>query len=374
VATAIYRGIAEINLFARSAVRYWLKVFPQACRELKHWHRRAAEIPDDALRAAALEALLVKRGDLEGAVAFAAFTPETVRLKLIRGIAAWEIAFDYLDTIGEMPNPDPIANGQALNQALITALVPGSVHSDYYALHMRQGDAGYLAELVDACRNAVTSLPAYDRIVTPTQRVLSRIVAYQSLNHGDSRGSHTAFAEWARSQTAPEANLNWWETAAAAGSQLTVLALMTAAADPALTPQQVCAVEGAYFPWIGALSTLLDSLIDQPRDAAERQPNLIDHYGSPREVAERLGEIASEALRRVRALPNADRHVLLLAAMAAFFHTRARSRDARLATRRVLEALGPQASPALCIFKMRAALAWTVKAAWSATRRTPSLK
>jgi tetraprenyl-beta-curcumene synthase len=357
VATASYRGIVQTTLFARSAARYWLTVFPQVCRELKPWHSRAAAIPDDALRGAALDALLIKRGDLEGAVAFAVFAPSCVRRKLIRGIAAWEIAFDYLDTISEMPNPDPVGNGQVLNQALLTAFVPGAAHRDYYALHMRESDAGYLMDLVDACRGAVTSLPSFDRIARPAQRMLSRIVTYQSLNHGDAYGSHAAFAEWARSQATPGADLHWWETAAAAGSQLTVLALMTAAADPLLTSQRVAAVEAAYFPWIGALSTLLDSLVDQPRDNAEGQPNLIDYYDSPEETAERLGEIASKAVARIRALPDGEHHALLLGAMAAFFHTQARSADARLATRAVLDAMGRRAYSALRIFKIRYALA-----------------
>lgn len=300
-----------------------------------------------------MESLLIKRGDLEGAVAFAVCVPRRLRATLIQGIAAWEIAFDYLDTIGELPNPDPIANGRALNQALITAVTPGAAHSDYYILHIREDDGGYLAALVDMCRHAIASLPAFDRIASPVRQALSRIVTYQSLNHGDAAGSHAAFAEWAISQKVAGAGLEWWEIAAAAGSQLTVLAMMTASADPRLTSERVLALENAYFPWVGALSTLLDSLVDQPRDKSEGQPNLIDYYGSPEQAARRLGEIASEAVARVRVLPDGDHHALLLAAMAAFFHSQARWRSARLATQAVLDAMGSYSSPALFIFKLR---------------------
>lgn len=311
-------------------------------------------IPDEALRNAALESLLIKRRDLEGAVAFAVYARRRSRRKLVQGITAWEIAFDYLDTVSELANPDPITNGQALNQALLTAVTPGASHPDYYARHTRADDGGYLAALVDTCRDALASLPAFDRIIAPAKRGISRIVAYQSLNHGDAHQRlHTPFADWAALQAVRGADLAWWETAAAAGSQLTVLALMTAAANPRLTTEQVEALENAYFPWIGALSTLLDSLIDQTTDRAEGQPNLIDHYRSPERVAKRLGEIAIEAVSRARALPDADHHTLLLGAMAAFFHNQARSPDIRMATRAVLDAMGGTSTPALFIFRLR---------------------
>jgi tetraprenyl-beta-curcumene synthase len=357
VATATYSGFDQTTLFTRSALRYWLAIFPQVCRDLRKWRRRAQEIPDPGLRSAALESLIVKRGDLEGAVAFAVCAPRPLRRRLVRGLAAWEIAFDYLDTVSEHPNPDPVANGRTLNRALITALTPGARHSDYYALHMRDGDDGYLVALIDACRAAITSLPSYMRVIEPIRRALSRIVVYQSLNHGDASGSHAAFADWAAAQVNPGANLEWWEMAAAAGSQLTILALAAAAADPRLTNQRAMAIERAYFPWVGALSTLLDSLIDQPRDKAEGQPNLVDCYDSPQQAADRLGEIASEAVRCVCVLPDADHHSLMLGAMAAFFHSQARSPDARIVTRAVLEAMGRAGSPALLVFKLRYGLA-----------------
>lgn len=354
------------TLFARAAACYWLSIFPQLCRALRYWQRRAAEIPDAALRRAALDALDVKRGDLEGAVAFAVFAPTAVRRTLVGGIAAWEIAFDYLDSIGEMPNPDPIANGQTLNQALLAALQPGGTHPKYYALHMREGDGGYLAELVDTCRRMVERLPSFNRVADTVWQVVSRIAAYQSLNHGDTSGSHAAFADWARTQALPGADLKWWEIAAATGSQLTFLALMTAAASARLTDERVASLESAYFPWIGALSTLLDSLVDQPRDNTEGQFNLINYYDSPQQAAQRLGMIAQEAVAHIRDLPDARDHALLLAAMAAFFHTQARSKQARLATRAILAAVGSEARPALVIFRARYGIARITKPAATA--------
>jgi tetraprenyl-beta-curcumene synthase len=359
----------QATLFVRSAWRYWAGVFPQVRAELRRWRSRAIQIPDHALRQAALEAQSTKWRDLEGAAAFAVFAPASIRKTLVRGIAAFEIAFDYLDTLTEMSNSNPVANGWQLNQALLIALEPGARHPDYYALHIRRRDGRYLEELIDSCRASITTLPSLSVVTDPARRALERIVVYQSLSHVDARDSRATFARWASSHTSAAADLYWWEIGAATGSQLLVLALLAAAADPALSPQRAVMLEHAYFPWVAALSTLLDSLIDQSRDRVEGHQNLIDYYGSSQEVVTRLQMITREALRRIAVLPDADHHIILLAAMVALFDRAAQgcAPDTRLATRAVLNAMGALATPALLIFRARNALANTGK--WTAIQR-----
>src|ERR1700728_3214018 len=89
--------------------------------------------------------------------------------------------------------------------------------------------------------------------------------------------------------------LQWWETWAACGSSLATLALIAAAADPAMDVARADAIEAIYWPWAGALHTLLDGLVDRAEDAATGQPNLLDHYRLPGEAAERLGLITAQA-------------------------------------------------------------------------------
>ncbi|HEY2570156.1 MAG TPA: DUF2600 family protein, partial [Solirubrobacteraceae bacterium] len=73
---------------AGAARSYWLGVFPDACREVRVWRTHAAKIPDPALRRLALRAHLEKRGNLEGAAAFAAFTQPAGRHAAVRAIVA----------------------------------------------------------------------------------------------------------------------------------------------------------------------------------------------------------------------------------------------------------------------------------------------
>lgn len=353
----------QATLFTRAAWRYWLEVFPCVRSELKHWHNRASQIPDDALRAAALEALQTKRDGLEGAAAFATLVPKGQRIRVACAIVAFQVSLDYLDTVTEMPNPDPVVNGHNLNRALTMAFEPGAAHPDYYARNVRHDDAGYLEELVDTCRTTVASLPSFRAVAAKGRAILSRIVTYQSLNHGGAT-SRPAFARWAQAQSAPGVDLHWWETAAAAGSQLSVLALIAVAARSAVPWRCAELLEQVYFPWVDALSTLLDSLVDQRTDDVEGQFSLVGYYASSNEAAERLRAIATEAWQRARVLPDADEHMLILAAMTAFFHATAQERAPSVcpATRLVLETAGGLALPALLIFKARGVLVRVARA------------
>jgi tetraprenyl-beta-curcumene synthase len=311
------------------------------------------------LRKAALDAILTKRDILEGAVAFAVLAPPGTQRVVVRAITTFELAFDYLDTLMEMPNPDPIANTYRLGQALLAVFQPGLAHATYYEHHSCGDDAGYLVRLVDTCRATIEELPSYAVIAGAANHALAQIVRYQSLNHRTSCSSDDAFAAWASAQSAPGLGLHWWETGAAVGSQLVVLALITSAADPTTKPERVAAIERAYFPWIGALSTLLDSVVDQQADRAEDQQSLVDHYRSPQIAAERMRMITLKAVDAISELPDAEHHRLILAAMAAFFHStpQAATPEVGAVTRAVFEAMGTRAIPAFLL--LRARRAWT---------------
>lgn len=345
--------------FACTARRYWLTVFPRVVREVCRRRTLARRIPDPVLRCLALEALDRKRGNLEGAAAFAALVPRRSRQSVVKALVACQAICDYLDLLSEQPNRDPVANGYRLHEALIVATTLGKSHSDYYLHHEHGEDGGYLSALVESVREALIGLPLLSMIAEPMSRSAKRIAAYQTFNHGDTAGSYEPFERWAVAETQPPTGLRWWETGAGAGSTLTLFVLIASAADPSLTPSDVPAIENAYFPWIGALHSLLDSLVDHEEDLATGERGLIDCYPSPTDAATRMRMIASEALRRAAALPSGRRHVLIVAAMTSFYicelHNSA-STHAQLAGPSVLEAIGGLATPTMAILGARRSL------------------
>jgi tetraprenyl-beta-curcumene synthase len=341
--------------FVRAAPSYWGSVYPRVRREIAYQRRRAAAIPDPALRRIALGVLSSKRANIDGAAAFAAFVPRARRGAAIRAQVAFQALYDYLDVLTEQPHADPVRNSRQVHGALTAALDPGAQGGGYRAHRAANEDGGYLQGTVERCQAALSALPGYAAVQPSAARLGAHIVEYQSFNVTDAAGPREALAQWAGERKPRDADLRWWETAAAAGSSLGLFALIAMAAQARLSADEALAVENAYFPWVGALHSLLDSLIDLDEDRENGQPALIEHYGSAAGAAIGLRRLAEESRRRVAALPHADRHVLVLAGMAAIYlaEPRAGSSHARAARDAVLDALGAQAAATMAVMRLR---------------------
>jgi tetraprenyl-beta-curcumene synthase len=344
-------------MFISVAARYWIDVFPRACQEIRDWERAARKIPDPLLRTLALKALREERGNLEGAAAYAAITPRRHRTRIVQAAIAFQALYDYADALSEQRS-SASAGIRQLHQALLVALKPGASHLDYYEHQNRREDGGYIQSLIDRCRSAVASLPSFPVVALQIQQAANRIVTYQWLNHQASDSSYREFACWATKQTSPENDLRWWEIGAAAGSSLSVFALISAAAQPALEVAHATALEQAYFPWIGSLHTLLDSLIDAHEDSTTDQHCLIARYRSPEETAGRLQTLALRACEHAAVLPDREYHMMILAAMVSFYLTSPQANDpcVKQTAKAVLMILGDHVTPAMLVLRARRTL------------------
>ena len=342
----------SVVAFVSAARRYWLGVFPVVQHEIRRLHALARGIPDPALRALAFDAQRRKWASLEGAAAFAVFTPRLGRFSLARLLVDLQGVFDYADTLMEQPSRVPAANACGLHNAFVAALQPDLPHTDYYQHHAQREDGGYLVGLIEGCRQAVCALPSYAVVADAVLRHAWRVVFYQSRINLATTGDHPALARWASKQPAG-LQLKWWEIGAACGSSLAIFAHLAAASDPNLTRSEVEAIEALYWPWAEALHILLDSLIDRAEDRATDQRNLLDYYASQDEMTERLGLLATEMVKRAQAVP--PHHQLILAAMVALYLSdeQAWTPSARPATERILEATGTFARPALLLLRLR---------------------
>jgi tetraprenyl-beta-curcumene synthase len=344
-------GLATGAVFVVAAARYWLLVFPRVSSELRHWRRSAARIGDPTLRRLALAAL-EKRSNMEGAAAFAAFVRFGPRRDVVQALVAFQAIYNHVDMLAEQRGGDQEARARALHEALLLALEPGAAEPACRAHALQSGrDEGHLAEMIETCRWALSRLPGF-AAASPTARAAARrIVAFQSLSLGE-QGKLEA---WALHETLPGSGLEWWETAAAAGSSLSVHALIAASASPALCRQDAEAIDGAYSSSIGALHSLLDSVVDEVEDAQARQLSLIGCYDSPQEAAVRLGELTERALDAARALPDGRMHAVVATAMACSYLgdcERVGTQAASVAPT-VSAALGGVSRPILRVFALR---------------------
>lgn len=336
--------------FVSAATRYWLTVYPQVRREVSQWRRRSRAIASPGLRALALQNLDTEDTNLEGAAAFATFVAPIRRAEVIRAQVAFQAAYDYADSLAETPSSHPVTNGRQLHLSLLAAVAPTMQHDDYYAQHNENDDGGYLVALVEAARISLNSLPSYEAVSQLLQVGVARIVRYQSRI-----GEPQQLAAWISTKMESDCRLTWWELAAACGSSMGVFALMASAARPSVGTRELTDIERAYFPWIGALHTLLDSLIDRPGDLAAEQQSLVDYYESEQVMIERMTLLAVEARRRAQALPNGRDHTVILAGMVSLYlsSTQAATSPARLVRARLKKIIGPLAGPTLAVFYLR---------------------
>jgi tetraprenyl-beta-curcumene synthase len=293
-----------------------------------------------------------KWGDVEGAGAFAAFVPTAYRKLAVVTLGTFQTIYDYTDNVSEQPAYNRQANSHQLHEALRLALGAIGAHPDYYAQSPERADNGYLEHLVDATRQALAGLPSHALIAPYTQSAAERIVFYQGLNHTENE--RDALASWGAA-LAPRNGLAWWEACAAAGSSLDILALIAAAADIALTHRNAKALAHAYFPWVGAFHTLLDSLIDYREDHATGQHSLLDAYPGNAALASRMRHLATEALKHLDDLPRAYEHRLLFTAMSCLYLSdkEASAPHVQPTRSQILQILDRSAIPALPILMLQ---------------------
>jgi tetraprenyl-beta-curcumene synthase len=300
-------SLAGIGAAVTAFGTYRAVVVPPTRRLIASWRQRAATIPDPGLRAAALSALDEKRANVEATAVFATLAPRAGRKAVVRAGVALQVAVDYLDTVGEASDAaDPLADGLRLHGALPAALTPGAAAADWYAERPGREDGGYLGALVRACQDTVAALPSATAVLPRARDAARRCGEGQSLTHA---GTAAALEEWAGTLDAP-ADLRWWEAAAGASSSVAAHALLALAATPGADAAGAERVAHAYDPWIGALTVLLDDLVDRDADSAEGEHSYLAHYRSLAEAAGRIDLIASRADAALDGLPRRHRAIL----------------------------------------------------------------
>jgi tetraprenyl-beta-curcumene synthase len=302
----------------RALLTYWLVVFPRARREVRRWSERAAAIEDPALRELALGKLGSEALVAEGAAAFAILATREHRADVVRAVVAYEILYDVVDAIGEAPATDALSHNRAVHAALLDALAPDApLRHRAFSAAASLDDGCYLTLLVRRCRDALRRLPAHGLVLPALERFAARAAEAQSLNHAGGADGYRALTCWAAAQ--PVTGFLWWEVAAAAGDPLGVFALLAAAGDPRTLRSDVTAIEHAYFPWIGALVWLMESLVDQRDDAGSGNHSYVGHYDSAHHGARRLSTIAGHAAIAAAGLPRGPSHAVLLAGVASLY-------------------------------------------------------
>jgi tetraprenyl-beta-curcumene synthase len=303
---------------AAALASYRRGILPAARAELRRWRGAAAVVPDPELRAAALAAIDRKGSNSEAIAVFALLAPRPARERALGAMTALQLAIDYLDTLGEQPLARPLEAGLALHDALVDAVEPDAARADWYRAYPRRDDGGFLGALVDACRRQLARLPAHPRLGGAIRSAARRCGEGQAHTHAATAQGAAELERWTRSLPA-EPGYEWWEVAAGASSSVAVHALIAAAADRRTTAEIAALTDAAYHPSVGALTVLLDDLVDRGVDEAAGEHNYMRCYRDGEQAGDRLALISSLARTRLEPLPHRGRHAAILAGVAGFY-------------------------------------------------------
>jgi hypothetical protein len=311
-------------------------------------------MPDARDRSLALEKLREERFNSEVAATLATLVPSTTRPTAIEAIVALELLFDYLDRRTEVLSANPIEDYRRLFASFL-AIVPGTAgqaergHACKEATH---DDEAYAHALAMTTRARLAELPSHSSVAATMSAAALRCSQAQTYLHAAQVISRDQLREWAELGAA-ESGLGWREyTAGSAASVISLHALIAAAARPGTTAALAARVDHAYLA-IGAVITLLDSIVDESKDLAAGQPGFISLYGSPAELRQSFQTLLSEALARVREAPDSAHHEMTLAGVVAYYttHPGARAAGAQAIVDAARRALSPTIWPALAVMR-----------------------
>ena len=98
-------------------------------------------------------------------------------------------------------------------------------------------------------------------------------------------------------------------------------------------------------PAIGALTVILDDLVDRDEDLAAGEHSYLDYYGGPAAAAERLAPLAASARERTGELRDAKRHRAILTGVVAYYLASGRTALPSASRRRLARSAGPATRP-----------------------------
>jgi tetraprenyl-beta-curcumene synthase len=328
-------------------------VTPAVSRELQHWRRVAASIPAGPLRDEALRALECHRGQSEGAALFA-IVPRHRRRTCLQLLVAYQLIWDYLDSVNERGVSAGLANGRQLHLALVDALTPGTPLRDYYQHSPWQEDGGYLCALVQTCRECCRQLPSFARVqpLVLADAMRGQVLA---LNHElDPDRRDTILKAWVEKEFPTDQEASWFELTGAASAALSTYALFALACEPACSEAEITRTHGAYFPWVCAAGTMLDSYVDQQDDRANNHHIYVAHYATPEIGLARICELVRRSLAELYTLKGAETHAVLLCSMVALYLSKdsARTNAIRGSSKRIGQAGGPLTRTLLPILRL----------------------
>ena len=287
-----------------------LRTQPVTHSYLRHWKERASRIPDPELRAQAQASIEAKTFHCEGGALYGMLAGAHYR-EAIRFIVAYQTISDYLDNLCDRSTSQNPEDFRALHEAMLQALTPDAQITSYYRFRREQDDGGYLAALVQTCRDVLVTLPGYTLAADALHQLAGVYCDLQVYKHVKESERVPRLQAWFATHQARLPDMAWYEFAACAGSTLGIFCIVSHLFQPSVSARLILDIQKAYFPWVQGLHILLDYLIDQQEDREGHDLNFCAFYADQQTLSRRLGYFYTQAQKSVAGLPHPGFHHLI---------------------------------------------------------------
>lgn len=303
--------------------RMLAQVFPAVKRRLSRYRRFLEEV-GGPLAGQGLDSLRDKEFHCLGGGVYALLVPYNLRRHVLDFIVAFQSISDYLDNLCDRYDQRDEKLFRQLHTAMLDSLNTGErKHSDYYRLFPSKDDGGYLAMLVNQCRDALAHLPHYPQCKDHILTSVKFYIDLQSYKHMELAAGEQQLDALYGDNADAFPGLHWWEFAAACGSTLSIFALVADGRNPATTWE-------GYMPWLNGLHILLDYYIDQAEDRLHGDMNLVSYYSLQKQV-ERILLFYRMAGKAVEPFAERDFHSLVVDGLLALYLSDAKASSPQLA-------------------------------------------
>jgi tetraprenyl-beta-curcumene synthase len=322
----------QLRALTTSAGRELMWGLSEVKAEATLWRTRADAIPDPSIRGYALEAMDEGRVLVDGAALFWILPPRR-RLDLLRLLVALQTLLNYLDLVLEREARGPDRRPGSWMWLARDALDLTRPPPDRTINAQLGNDGGFLSALVMACRAGCATLPNYQHAHRVLVREATRSRAFEIEHDCDALRRTATMQAHVAEHFSGVTGITSWELVGGASALLTAMVVLALAADEGTTPDDLLQAADAYV-WVASAAALLDSYIDRPIDVSSGSHNWFDYYPTDGHATRRAAELLQGAMCQISALRNAERHVVIVASMAALWLSSdtARRTDMRAAT------------------------------------------
>lgn len=322
-----------------------LTVQPVTHSCLRHWKQRAQNIPDPELRRQALASISTKTFHCEGGALYGLMAGNDYR-EAIRFIVAFQTISDYLDNLCDRSTSQDPEDFRALHESMLHALTPDAPLTAYYRFRREQNDGGYLAGLVQTCREVLSRLANYNQGAANLRKLVDLYTDLQVNKHVDKDKRVPRLKAWFAEHEKELPPMAWYEFAACAGSTLGIFCIVSQLFNPSTSSLLIEKIKSAYFPWIQGLHILLDYLIDQEEDRKGLDLNFCSYYENSQQLSIRLSHFYRQAQESVAGLPDEKFHRLITRGLLGIYladHKVSRQKDVRQIAKKLLSLGGGEA-------------------------------